>query len=188
MSDKTCQPCPGNTVMDQEAAAQCECLDGYFRNDENRVTDSGAQALLSPANEQPSTPCTRKLYISTIINLSATIFFLYNYTEPPSAPGDIMLTVQDTNITAEWSSPASTGGRSDLYYQVEHSDPDNPGTYTGTVYLSGGSINHTFTGLRPDTQYCVRVIADNGVSDQDPDGTHLRTVQVCTRTERKSLI
>ena len=61
MSDTTCQQCPGNTVMDQEAAAQCECLDGYFRNDENRVTDSRAQVLLSPANEQPSTACTREL-------------------------------------------------------------------------------------------------------------------------------
>ena len=61
VSDITCQQCPGNTVMDQEAAAQCECLDDYFRNDENRVTDSDAQALLSPANEQPSTACTREL-------------------------------------------------------------------------------------------------------------------------------
>ena len=66
VNDTTCQQCPGNTVMDKEAATQCECLDGYFRNDENRVTDSRAQALLSHANEQPSTPCTRKLYISTI--------------------------------------------------------------------------------------------------------------------------
>ena len=66
MSNTTCQQCPGNTVMDQEAAAQCECLDGYFRNDENRVTDSRAQALLSPANEQPSTLCTREL-LSIII-------------------------------------------------------------------------------------------------------------------------
>ena len=63
MSDTTCQQCPGNTVMDVEAAAQCECLDGYFRNDENRVIDSRAQALLSSANEQPSTACTRELLL-----------------------------------------------------------------------------------------------------------------------------
>ena len=63
VSDTTCQQCPGNTVMDQEAAAQCECLDGYFRNDENRVTDPRAQPYLSPANEQPSTACTRELHM-----------------------------------------------------------------------------------------------------------------------------
>ena len=116
---------------------------------------------------------------------------MYNYytgvcTEPPSAPGGLTLDVQQRSITVEWSSPASTGGRSDLYYQVEHSDPDNLGTYTGTVYLSGGSTSHSFTGLRPYTQYCVRVISHNGVSDQDPDGTHLRTVEVCNRTPEDS--
>ena len=62
-SDTTCQQCPGNTVMDQEAAAQCECLDGYFRNDENRVTDPDAQVFLTAANEQPSTPCTREFTV-----------------------------------------------------------------------------------------------------------------------------
>ena len=76
-------------------------------------------------------------------------------TEPPSAPNDVTLTARETSITVEWSSPAVTGGRSDLYYQVEHSDPDNLGTYTGNVYLSGGSTSHSFTGLRPGTQYCV---------------------------------
>ena len=92
------------------------------------------------------------------------------------------LSAQQSSITVVWSSPAVTGGRSDLYYQVEHSDPDNLGTYTGTVYLRGGSTSHSFSGLRSYTQYCVRVIAHNGVSDQDPDGTHLRTVEECTRT------
>ena len=113
--------------------------------------------------------------------------YMYNmHTEPPSAPSGLTLDVQQRSITVEWSSPASTGGRSDLYYQVEHSDPDILGTYTGTVNLTGGSTSHSFTGLRPYTQYCVRVIAHNGVSDQDPDGTHLRTVEECTRTPEDS--
>ena len=68
---------------------------------------------------------------------------------------------------------------------MEHSDPDNLGSYTGTKYLSRGSTSRstTLSGLRPFTQYCVRVIAHNGVSDQDPDGTHLRTVENCITTE-----
>ena len=108
------------------------------------------------------------------------------YAEPSSAPGGLTLSTQQSSITAVWSSPAEDGGRSDLYYQVEHSDPDNLGTYTGMVYLSGETTSHSFTGLRPDTQYCVRVIAHNGVSDQDSNRTSLRTVEECTRTERKS--
>ena len=69
-----------------------------------------------------------------------------------------------------WTRPVYEGGRTDLYYQVEHSDPDNLGSYTGTVYLSGDATSHTLTGLRPFTSYCVRVIAHNGVSDQDLEG------------------
>ena len=105
-----------------------------------------------------------------------------SFTEPPSAPDDVVLEPQQTSITIRWLSPAQTGGRSDLYYRVEHSDPDNLGSYTGTVYKSGGSTSHTFTGLRPYTQYCIRVSAHNGVSDQDPDGDHRRIVEKCNRT------
>ena len=72
-SDTTCQQCPGDTVMDQEAAVQCECLDGYFRNDENNepyaqvlrsaIPSNEIEHLLA-ANEQPSADCTRELCTS----------------------------------------------------------------------------------------------------------------------------
>ena len=62
--DTTCQPCPDNTVVTERAAAVCQCLTGYFRNNESRVTAQGAQPYLSPADEQPSDPCTSKFYIS----------------------------------------------------------------------------------------------------------------------------
>ena len=115
---------------------------------------------------------------------SVHTYVFYNmYIEPPSAPGGLTLSAQRSSIATVWSSPAQNGGRSDLYYQVEHSDPDNLGTYTGTDYISGRSTRRkVFSGLRAFTQYCIRVIAHNGVSDQDPDGTHLRTVEECTRT------
>ena len=97
------------------------------------------------------------------------------------------MTAQQSSITAVWSSPAQTGNRSDLYYQVEHSDPENLGTYINTDYISGRSTRRkVFSSLRPGTEYCVRVIAHNGVSDQDPDGTHLRTVEECTTTPEGS--
>ena len=97
-----------------------------------------------------------------------------------------MVAESPTSLLASWSLPSQTGGRSDLYYRVEHSDPDNLGSYTGTVYKSGGSTSHTFTGLRPYTQYCIRVSAHNGVTDQDPDGGHLRIVEECIRTSEDS--
>ena len=108
-------------------------------------------------------------------------------TEPPSAPTSVSLPsahVTTNRIRVTWSRLSQTGGRSDLYYTVEHSNPDDPlGQYIGTTCKGSSSTNHTFTGLRPGTQYCIRVNAHNGVSDQDPDGAHLRTVQKCTVTD-----
>ena len=106
------------------------------------------------------------------------------HAEPPSAPRNLRLNEQTTGIAVRWSSPTETGGRSDLYYQVEYSDPDNFGSFTGTVYLdgSGESTSHTFAALRPYTSYCIRVSAHNGVSDQDPDRSQSRMVEECTRT------
>ena len=97
-------------------------------------------------------------------------------TEPPSAPRNLRFTVQTTSIAVSWSSPTETGGRFDLYYQVQGSDPNVPRTrYTE-------STSYTITALRPYTSYCIRVSAHNGVSDQDPDRSQIRTVEKCTRT------
>ncbi|CAI8051432.1 Ephrin type-A receptor 5 [Geodia barretti] len=159
--DTTCQSCPANCETDEVAADECECLVDYDRNNVNRMTATGAQPFLTlPATELPSEKCT----------------------QPPSAPRSLSLRPQQSSITVRWSAPADLGGRRDLYYQVEISDPDNLGSYTGTVFLSGSTTSRTISGLRPHTQYCVRVTAHNGVSDQDPDGEHLRTDDDCSRT------
>ena len=100
------------------------------------------------------------------------------FTEPPQVPNNVAVSeVLAWSINVTWSHPTQTGGRSDLYYTVEHSDPDRLGQYIGTTCKGSSSTSHTFTGLRPGTEYCIRVSAQNGVSDQDPDGAHLRTVE-----------
>ena len=87
-----------------------------------------------------------------------------------------------TQIYVNWSSPTQTGGRSDLYYVVEHSDPDNLGQFTGTSCKSSSATSHEFSSLRPATQYCIRVSAHNGVSDQDSANAATRSVEDCTTT------
>ena len=62
-NDTTCQNCPANTVRTQTAASECECLDGYFRNNENRVTDPATQRFLSAPDEGPSAACTSEQII-----------------------------------------------------------------------------------------------------------------------------
>ena len=103
--------------------------------------------------------------------------------EPPGSPQNLRLTVQTTSIAVRWSSSTETGGRSDLYYQVEYSDPDVPGTFIARYTQS---TSYTITGLEPHTSYCIRVSAHNGVSDQDPDRSQSRMVEECTRTEEDS--
>ena len=103
-------------------------------------------------------------------------------TEPPSAPRNDPLIPQTNCIAVRWSAPADLDGRTDLYYQVNRSDHEDPTSYSFTDFVSGTTTSYTFCGLRPNTQYCVRVTSHNGVSDQDPDGEHPRTVEECTRT------
>ena len=147
------------------------------------MTAPGAQPFLTlPANELPSEKCTRKYTTEHVILAYYNVWLFSLCAEPPSAPGSLSLSPQQSSITVRWSAPADLGGRTDLYYQVEISDPDNLGSYTGTVFLSGFITSRTISGLRPHTLYCVRVEAHNGVSDQDPDREHLRTVEECTRT------
>ena len=105
--------------------------------------------------------------------------------EPPSAPIGLTVAAESSrSVFVQWSTPAQTGGRPDLYYQFEHSDPDNLGAFINTEY--NNLTSHTFNNLKPATQYCVRVSAHNGVSDQDPDGAQLRTAEECTTTPEDS--
>ena len=105
-------------------------------------------------------------------------------TEPPSKPTRLSKTsVTENRISVSWGQPSTLGGRNDLYYTVEHSDPDNVGQFikaSGSTCLT--SLSYTITGLRPATDYLVRVMAHNGVSDQDQDGALGRLVEMTATT------
>ena len=158
-----CLQCPANTRTTPGVACSCSCKDGYFRNNDEGFTYG----------------CTSKQ--------KNTEFYprknFFPCSEPPSAPSGVLLSATNTSITVRWSAPADLGGRTDLYYQVEISDPDNLGSYTGTDYVPGSKDIHVFPGLRPCTDYCVRVTAENGVSDQDPTSKDSRTDKQCIKTK-----
>ena len=98
----------------------------------------------------------------------------------------------DTSLSVSWNHPTYNGGRGDLYYQVDYSDPDNVGVMLEARCEASCSsqTSCTITGLRPATQYVVRVSAHNGVSDQDQRGALARmtTVTLETDTARESYI
>jgi hypothetical protein len=134
-------------------------LDGFFRN-----TASNNDATVEFENPRSETP-------------------VYDCTKPPSAPENVsVVAISPREILATWSPPTDHGGRFDLYYEVKISDPQILGEFTPSVYLTNITTRHVFPELTPFTAYCVRVTAHNGVSDQDPDRTHLRTVESCTET------
>ena len=105
------------------------------------------------------------------------------YTEPPSAPRLLRMVIRSNGIILFWLPSAETGGRSDLYFKVEYSDPDNISNFSASYTTS---TLYVIFGLRPYTSYCIRVSAHNGVSDQDSDRSQIRMVVVCTRTDEGS--
>ena len=105
--------------------------------------------------------------------------------EPPSMPLNLRNTSDtSTSLSVRWSAPSYLGERSDLYYRVEYSDPDEVGVMLpmqcGGSCLTGTSC--TVTGLRPATTYVVRVTAHNGVSDQDAGGALARQKEITLTT------
>ena len=90
-----------------------------------------------------------------------------------------------TSIGVEWSGPEYLGERSDLYYTVEYTDPDNVGVML-EARCGGGCLTETsciVTGLRPATRYVIRVTAHNGVSDQDAGGALARLKEITVMTD-----
>ena len=80
---------------------------------------------------------------------------------------------RENSITVRWNRPAITG-REDYYYNIHHSNPDLPGSFikhNSNPYISSSPIlQYTVSGLRPLTNYTIRVTVHNGVSDQDLAG------------------
>ncbi len=69
-----------------------------------------------------------------------------------------------TSITLNWTRP-EVPGRSN-YYSIEHSDPDT-GSFiedNGRYINTGQTVSYTITGLRPFTQYTVRVTSHNRIN------------------------
>ena len=104
--------------------------------------------------------------------------------EPPSVPQNIeIISVTATTIHLSWSPPQYNGSRSDLYYTVQYSDPDNVGqSIMATDTMCMSQTCFTITGLQPFTTYLIIVTAHNGVSDQDKPGLQGRMAEIRVTT------
>ena len=113
------------------------------------------------------------------------------YAGPPTTITNLIVTgTTSTTITVRWNRPAITG-RSDYYYIVEYSDPDEVGEeyIQDNSRLVNGNVLVTYTvdgadssGLQANTEYIIRVSVHNGVSDLDGENADDRRQQVQVTT------
>ena len=88
-------------------------------------------------------------------------------------------------VLVEWEQPFITG-RDDYYYNVHHSNPDLQGSYLlhniNPFIDTSPLVKYSVSGLRPLTNYTIRVSVLNGVSDQDTAGEEERRCEVSVIT------
>ncbi|KAG5286110.1 hypothetical protein AALO_G00011050 [Alosa alosa] len=115
-------------------------------------------------------------------------------TQPPSAPQNLISNVNETSVNLEWTAPASSGGRSDLAYNVV-CKRCGPGPSPGAPSLCApcGNAVHfspqqlslratrvSITDLQAHTNYTFEIWAVNGVSTQSPGPQQAVSVTVTT--------
>ncbi|OXB77343.1 UNVERIFIED_CONTAM: hypothetical protein H355_002335 [Colinus virginianus] len=108
-------------------------------------------------------------------------------TRPPSAPVNLVSSVNGTSVTLEWGPPLDKGGRSDVVYNVQCR---RCGADAGQCEACGGGIRFvpqqmslvqgalTVTNLLAHTNYSFWVEAVNGVSDLSVEARRAAVVAV----------
>ena len=96
---------------------------------------------------------------------------VFTVSTAPGAPGapTVVSTTHDS-VTIRWNTPASSGATSIFDYNV--SIKRAGGSWqSSTPYHWGSDATHTLTGLSPNTEYQVRVLAKN--HGADPSGSDI---------------
>ncbi|XP_064387037.1 semaphorin-4B-like isoform X2 [Halichondria panicea] len=85
-------------------------------------------------------------------------------------------------ITVRWERPEITG-RDDLYYNIFYSEDNQTFTqHNSRPYVKQDSlVDYSVSGLQPLTSYTIRVIPENGVSNQE-EGGQSRSCEVFAMT------
>ena len=104
---------------------------------------------------------------------------------PPSNCRNLQVLEEKTRantITVRWERPEITG-RDDFYYNIFFSEGNQTFTQHNTrPYVKPHLVvDYSLSGLRPLTNYTIRVTAENGVSGQEERG-ETRSCEVTGRT------
>lgn len=94
--------------------------------------------------------------------------FVWSIVEPPSQVSQLRqqsLTADSTSLT--WTAPASSGGRSDVFYTVICDKCSMNVAYV-PAQTKFTETQVTITNLVPKTQYTVRIMSENSASSSAP--------------------
>ena len=92
------------------------------------------------------------------------------YVAPPTSCGNLQVVndrTRATTMTVRWNRPEITG-RDDFYYNIFYSENNqtfvqhNPRRYIKKDF----EVDYSLSGLKPLTKYLIKVVVENGVSDQ----------------------
>ncbi|XP_072011550.1 ephrin type-A receptor 8 isoform X1 [Engystomops pustulosus] len=127
------------------------------------------------ADDPPSTACTR----------------------PPSAPVNLISSVNGTTVTLEWNPPRDTGGRRDVTYNVicrrcawdaGQCEPCGGGVRYTPQQMSLAKTSLTVANLQAHMNYTFWVEAVNGVSDFSLEQRMFSTVNITTNQAAPSQV
>ncbi|XP_051977532.1 ephrin type-B receptor 3-like isoform X6 [Xyrauchen texanus] len=176
LKESQCQACSPGTFKSKQGEGLCTPCPPNSR------TSSGAASICScrngyyrADNDSPDSGCT-------------TV---------PSAPRNVISSVNETSLLLEWSEPRDQGGRDDIFYNVicKKCLPER-GTCTrcdDNVDISprhlGLTERHvTVRNLQAHTQYSFEIQAVNGVSNKSPYAPHFASVNITTNQAAPSAV
>uniref|UniRef100_A0A096M868 Ephrin type-A receptor 7 n=1 Tax=Poecilia formosa TaxID=48698 RepID=A0A096M868_POEFO len=119
------------------------------------------------ADDPPAAPCSR----------------------PPSAPVNVISSVNGTSVVLEWDRPLDTGGRSDLQYSIlcQRCSGDGPCERSGSAAVrfiprqSGLTESRvTVLNLVAHTNYSFRILATNAVTHLSNEASQYAVVNITT--------
>ena len=104
---------------------------------------------------------------------------------PPSSVQNLQApdnALTNTGIRIQWTAPATTGGRSDLVYQISYR---RIGTKQVTMRTTT-QTSYQLTGLQPLSEYKITVVSANGITEGLPNVAAItlqsRTVTISVST------
>ncbi|KAJ0011764.1 hypothetical protein NQD34_012739 [Periophthalmus magnuspinnatus] len=174
-------------------STQCQaCIPGTFKS-----KFGSASCVLCPANSRTSArgssvcPCQNGFYRADSDPPESAC------TTIPSAPRNVISSVNETSLSLEWEEPDDTGGRSDLVYNVvckkclRDRSPctrcdDNVDIAPRRLGLRQRKV--VVRNLQAHTRYSFEVQAVNGVSGKNPTSPRYSTVNITTNQAAPSAV